>query len=75
MIKYSFKIRARTGMLVENLTVHGRDRFDAEKKLEQVYRNCDILECREVSAPMASDGVDFESVLSMIVKQDKPPSA
>lgn len=75
MIKYSFKIRARTGMLVENLVVHGRDRFDAEKKLEQVYRNCDILECRELSAPMASDGVDFESVLSMIVKQDKPPSA
>ena len=29
MNKYSFKIRARTGMLVENLTVHGRDRFEA----------------------------------------------
>ena len=71
MFKYTFKIRARTGMLVENLTVHGRDRFEAEKKLEQVYRNCEILDCREVSAPMASDGVDFESVLSMINKQDR----
>ncbi len=72
MFKYTFKIRARTGMLVENLTVHGRDRFEAEKKLEQVYRNCEILDCREVSAPMASDGVDFESVLSMINRQDNP---
>lgn len=72
MFKYTFKIRARTGMLVENLTVHGRDRFEAEKKLEQVYRNCEILDCREISAPLASDGVDFESVLSMINRQDNP---
>jgi hypothetical protein len=71
MFKYTFKIRARTGMLVENLTVHGRDRLEAEKKLEQVYRNCEIIECREVAAPMASDGVDFDSVLSMITKQDQ----
>lgn len=34
MIKYIFRIRARTGMLVENLNVHGRDRAEAEKKLE-----------------------------------------
>ena len=69
--RYTFKIRARTGMLVENLTVHGRDRFEAEKKLEQVYRNCEIIECRELTSAAQSDGVDFESVLSMIVKQDK----
>jgi UDP-N-acetyl-D-mannosaminuronate dehydrogenase len=72
MNKYSFKIRARTGMLVDNLTVHGRDRFEAEKKLEQVYRNCEILECREVASAAQTDGVDFESVLSMINRQDNP---
>ena len=71
MFKYAFKIRARTGMVVENLTVQARDRFEAEKKLEQVYRNCEILECREVAATAQTDGVDFESVLSMINKQDK----
>ena len=47
MFKYTFRIRARTGMLVENLNVYGRDRAEAEKKLEQVYRNCEILDCRE----------------------------
>ena len=72
MNKYCFKIRARTGMLVENLTVHGRDRFEAEKKLEQVYRDCEILECREVASAAQTDGVDFESVLSMINRQDNP---
>lgn len=72
MNKYGFRIRARTGMVVENLVVHGRDRLEAEKKLAQVYRDCEILECREIAAAAVSDGVDFESVLSMINKQDNP---
>jgi len=72
MVKYTFKIRARTGMVVENLTVQGRDRFEAEKKLEQIYRQCEILDCREVAGPAVSDGIDFESVLSMINKQENP---
>jgi hypothetical protein len=71
MYKYTFKIRARTGIIVENLTVHARDRLEAEKKLAQIYRDCEFLECREVAAPMASEGLDFESVLSAINKQAK----
>ena len=71
MYKYTFKIRARTGMVVENLTVHARDRLEAEKKLSQIYRDCQFLECREIAAPAATEGLDFESVLSMINKQQK----
>lgn len=72
MVKYTFKIRARTGMVVEHLTVHARDRLEAEKKLEQIYHHCEFLDCREVAAASQSDGVDFESVLSMINKQADP---
>ena len=71
MYKYVFRIRARSGMVVENLTVQARDRLEAEKKLEQIYRNCEFLDCREVAAPPLTEGVDFESVLSMINKQGK----
>lgn len=71
MVKYSFRIRARSGMVVENLTVHARDRLEAEKKLAQIYRNCEFLDCREVAAPVGGEGLDFESVLSMINKQEK----
>lgn len=71
MYKYVFRIRARSGMVVENLTVQARDRLEAEKKLEQIYRNCEFLDCREVAAPPVTEGVDFESVLSMINKQEK----
>jgi hypothetical protein len=69
--KYVFRIRARSGMVVENLTVQARDRLEAEKKLEQIYRSCEFLDCREVAAPPVTEGVDFESVLSMINKQEK----
>jgi hypothetical protein len=72
MYKYTFRIRARSGMLVENLTVIARDRLEAEKKLSQIYRNCEFLDCREVAAPAAGDGADFESVLQMINKQENP---
>jgi hypothetical protein len=71
MYKYTFKIRARTGIVVENLTVHARDRLEAEKKLAQIYRDCEFLECRELAAPTAKEGLDFESVLSAINKQAK----
>lgn len=71
MYKYTFRIRARSGMVVENLTVHARDRLEAEKKLAQIYRDCEFLDCREVAAPAAAEGVDFESVLAMINRQDK----
>lgn len=71
MYKYVFRIRARSGMVVENLTVQARDRLEAEKKLEQIYRNCEFLDCREVAAPAVTEGVDFESVLSMINRQEK----
>jgi hypothetical protein len=70
MNKYSFKVRARTGMVVENLMVQGRDRAEAERKIEQVYRNCEILECREIATSAAGEGLDFESVLSLINRQD-----
>lgn len=72
MVKYTFKIRARTGMVVENLTVQARDLAEAERKLEQVYRQCEILERHEVAGQPATDGIDFESVLSMINKQENP---
>ena len=44
--KYGFRIRTRDGLLVENLMIHGRDEADAQRKLAQMYRNCEVLECR-----------------------------
>jgi hypothetical protein len=71
MNKYSFRIRTRTGMIVENLNVLARDREDSERKLNQVYRDCEILECRELDPHLKGDGLDLESMISLINKQEE----
>jgi hypothetical protein len=45
IIKYGFRIRTRSGLIVDNLLIHGRDEIDAERKLRQMYQHCKILEC------------------------------
>ncbi|OGA34318.1 MAG: hypothetical protein A3F75_02420 [Betaproteobacteria bacterium RIFCSPLOWO2_12_FULL_64_23] len=45
MIKYGFRIRTRSGLMVDNLLIHGRDEVDAERKLRQMYPHCKVLQC------------------------------
>jgi len=71
MNKYGFKIRTRTGMTVENLNVLARDRDEAERKLRQVYRHCEILECHEVDPSLKGNGLDLEGMISLINKQEE----
>lgn len=66
--KYGFRIRTRAGMVVENLHIHGRDQADAQRKLEQMYHHCQILECRTVPVAMRIDPSSFEGVLSVVTK-------
>lgn len=43
--KYQFRIRTRSGLVVDKLLIHGRDEIDAERKLRQMYQHCRILQC------------------------------
>ena len=69
MYKYGFKIRTRGGSIVENLQVHARDRSEAETKIKQIYRYCEILECHEVTPTLRKEGLDVEDVVALINKQ------
>ena len=78
MIKFGFKIRTRGGMVVENLQVQARDRDEAVRKINQVYHQCEIIECQEVTPTLKKEGLDLEDVVSLINKQEasdrgKPP--
>jgi len=73
MIKFGFRIRTRSGGLVENLQVHARDRAEAESKIKQIYHHCEILECQEVTPTLKKEGLDLDDVLSLINKQDEKP--
>jgi hypothetical protein len=45
MLKYEFSVRTRAGQKVEGIVIMGRDQADAERKLFQMYRHCEILCC------------------------------
>ena len=68
--KFGFRIRTRDGLLVENLMIHGRDEADAQRKLAQMYRNCEVLECRvqhRARTPSAR-GATLEEVIALVSK-------
>ena len=71
MKKYGFRIRTRGGSVVDNLTIQGRDRDEAERKLRQVYHHCVVLEAREVLESGAADASDFEGVITLIADEGR----
>jgi hypothetical protein len=73
MNKYSFRIRTRSGGLVDNLQVQARDLAEAEGKISQIYRNCEILECQEITPTLKKEGLDLDDVLALINKQSEKP--
>jgi len=45
MLKYDFSVKTREGQKLESICIFGKDRDDAERKLRQMYRNCEVLRC------------------------------
>jgi hypothetical protein len=67
--KFRFRIRTRSGVLVDNLSIHGRDEIEARRKLLQMYNGCEILETRSLPTILrgASAVYSYEDVVDMIV--------
>jgi len=42
--RFGFRIRTRAGLIVDNLRIPGRDLGEAQRKVQQLYRDCVILE-------------------------------
>lgn len=68
LTKYAFRIRTRVGMVVENLMIHGRDEMDAKRKLLQMYRDCEILDCCCHRGSVRTPVANYEQVLNMITR-------
>ena len=66
--KYQFRIRTRTGVVVEHLSFHGRDEADARRKVEQIYNNCQVLDCvyQNVQMNGSLGTVNYEDVVDLI---------
>jgi hypothetical protein len=69
MLKFDFAIRTRDGQKIESLIIAGIDQQDAERKLNQMYRYCEILRCETKEAGIKqSDSNSVEDILSLISK-------
>ena len=49
--------------------MHARDRVEAERKINQIYHQCEIVECQEVTPMLKKAGLDLDDVISLINKQ------
>jgi len=69
MVRFDFSIRTRDGQRIESLVIGGIDQQDAERKLLQMYRYCEILRCETKDGGVKqSDSTSVEDILSLISK-------
>jgi hypothetical protein len=69
MIKFDFSLKTRDGQKVESILIAGRDRTDAERKLRQMYRNCEVTRCdmRKMDEK-PPQGVFVEDLMTLIAR-------
>ena len=68
LTKFGFRIKTRVGVVVENLMIHGRSVADAERKLRQMYRDCEVLECICHRGGVRTPPASFEDVANLITR-------
>lgn len=68
LVKYGFRIRTRVGLIVDNLLIHGRDQAEAQRKLRQMYRDCEIIQCTCHHGGVRVPTANFEDVANLITR-------
>lgn len=68
MQKYAFSIKTRSGQFIERIVIAGKDREDAERKLNQMYHYCEIVNCEQLRSAVAQRRNDavIDGSLSLI---------
>ncbi len=69
MLKFDFSVQTRTGQKIESIVIAGKDQEDAERKLHQMYRQCDVLRCIvKDSDEKQWQATSVEEILTLISK-------
>ncbi|GAB5606248.1 hypothetical protein [Sideroxyarcus sp. TK5] len=70
MQKYDFSIRTRDGQHIVSVVISGRDQQDAERKLNQMYRYCEVLTCeiRKQEDHRPQQAISVEDIITLISK-------
>jgi hypothetical protein len=73
LTKFAFRIRTRSGTPVDNLMVQAADQAQAQARIQQMYPYCEIVECRELTAMPRDEAASFDSIISLIARDDGEP--
>ena len=69
MLKFDFSLKTRDGQKVESILIAGRDQPDAERKLLQMYRNCEVTRCDvRKTEDKSGQSMFVEDLLTLIAK-------
>jgi hypothetical protein len=66
MNKFGFNIRTRGGHKVDNIVIMARDFNEAERRLRQMYNQCEILNRLEASADGRRNSLDVDGLIGLI---------
>lgn len=70
MQKFDFSIQTRDGQRIVSVIIAGRDQPEAERKLRQMYRNCEVVSCnsKQMSDHKTQQVMSVEDILTLISK-------
>jgi hypothetical protein len=66
MTRFGFCIRTKSGQRVDNLSIVAATRDIAERRLRQMYLQCEIVACRESAGASRAEPLDVEAVIALI---------
>ena len=64
--KFGFRIRTRTGVTVDNLSIHAGTDAEACRKLQQMYPGCQILDAWNGTRHLGDQPSSFEDIVDLI---------
>ncbi len=69
MQKFDFSILTRDGQKVESIVIAARDEAEAERRLRQMYRYCEVVSCNTKDMDgKHQQAMSVEDILSLISK-------
>ena len=66
MTRYGFNIRTRTGQRVDNISIIAASQADAERRLRQMYLQCEIIDCRQQAVQRRVETLDVRRMMGMM---------
>ncbi len=69
MTKFDFSVKTRNGSKIVSVVIAAPDQSEAERRLRQMYRDCEILSCEiKQTEDKIRPSASLEDILSLISK-------